>query len=205
MRQGNPIVKQAMEYDLTRFDESGDITLYHDGSMKGLKVGAIQIIITHIGKPSKIQMNENSHPEIKYPTFIVSNDHLIKKRPQVSVRAASFRNSSKDLSEALESLKLKTSNDKDIYHNKILNTCLTYDDINLVFKKFQGEIKGTIRYKDSLERLLSFPSFSNTFKVIMKLIGDIGIISFKKVICKVTYNNLIFIAIIGSFKVFECP
>ena len=51
---------------------------------------------------------------------------------------------------------------------------LTYDDVSILFKRFQGDIKGTVQYSGSLMTLLDLPNWAAALRKLIKISQLVG-------------------------------
>jgi hypothetical protein len=176
-------------------DYSGGIasTVVYDGdNMSGVIVGAIQIIASNIGFKGQgphVKLNtdrnvaEDDVPFSKHGSMgmeglnwrshgaMLAADVKVTNRPRNVVRARPLTESTPELSEALSSYR----HADDEGGLRSLNTIrggeglhsLTYDEVVMLFKRFNGPLKGTIQYKGPLMALLDVPTWGVGFKKLM--------------------------------------
>ena len=205
MRQGQSIMKSSIEVDVINSDVSiqsqGGIAtsvIAAGGPMSGAIVGSVQVIISNHGQPGKAD-DKSSQPrisnvinpteELNWRTSGISNPKSVNKhRPSNSVRARPLSESAPELSDAIKNFRVSSSDNASRPSYRSLSSIrgtegshtLTYDEIVVIFKRFQGSIKGTVQYSGALMNLLDVPSWNIAAKKLLKvysLVGDESILS----------------------------
>eukprot|EP01038_Epipyxis_sp_PR26KG_P004534 gene4534-6404_t len=139
------------------------------------------------------ETRKNSMEELNWRAFgverniniIPSKDtQQISRRPKNSVRAKPLSESSPELSKALTDVRYSAgSRPNTASAMKSLTadrggegfSTLTYDEVAVLFRRFQGNMKGTIQYTGSLMALLDMPSWNVTVRKLIlayKKYGD---------------------------------
>ena len=199
MRQGQTVARCAMECDVIDIETNAKITngittsIIQEGSVGiGAVVGAVQIILSNIGEqgknksksllelkglglPGQEGLNWRAH-ENKQTLDLGFCMNKKNHRPKISVRARPLSESAPELSQALldhrgddkgnssssmRSLTCSRGNES--------NRTLTYDDVSILFKRFQGEVKGTVQYTGALMTLLDIPSWAAALRKLVKM------------------------------------
>jgi len=105
-----------------------------------------------------------------------------RSRPKISVRARPLSENAPELSRALQDHRFGDARDDDrgngassasmrsLTANRGADggRVLTYDDVANLFKRFQGESKGTVQYAGALMTLLDVPSWSASVRKLIK-------------------------------------
>ena len=167
MRQGQAMAKCALECDVIYSDENtrtiGGIStsvIYQGGVGVGCVIGAMQVILSNRGdygrnKHSKLTdvpqgiegLNWRAHNSNQTHSNIKGKS---RHRPTVSVRARPLSENAPELSQALldhrgdeggRSMRSLTS-----ARGEENGRTLTYDDVAILFRRFQGSVKGTVQY-----------------------------------------------------------
>jgi hypothetical protein len=119
---------------------------------------------------------------------------LSSHRPRNRVRAVPLAESVPELSKVLQDYHKEaggTSTENGVSRRSISvvrgdssMSTLTYDDLQLLFKRFQGSTKGTVKYRGSFMQLLDIPSPDVALQKLVNLVYKIGVTktgSFEKV------------------------
>ena len=175
MRQGQPMAKCAMECDIIDVETNsravGGITtsvIQEGGVGMGYVVGALQVIMSNKGDhgknkgktldrngrttaPATEGLNWRAHQHLALTPYGEKGRNL---RPKVSVRARPLSENAPELSQALldhrgddrgRSMRSLTS-----ARGQEDGRTLTYDDVAILFKRFQGSVKGTVQYSGAV-------------------------------------------------------
>jgi hypothetical protein len=177
MRQGQPLAKCAMECDVIDVETTaravGGITtsvIQEGGVGVGCVVGALQVIMSNKGEHGKnkgraMDRNGRSTAPATEGLNWRAHQHLAitphgekgqgrNQRPKVSVRARPLSENAPELSQALldhrgddrgRSMRSLTS-----ARGQEDGRTLTYDDVAILFKRFQGSVKGTVQYSGAV-------------------------------------------------------
>ena len=175
MRQGQPLAKCAMECDVIDVETTaravGGITtsvIQEGGVGMGCVVGALQVIMSNKGEHGKnkgksLDRNGRSTAPATEGLNWRAHQHLAitphgekgrNHRPKVSVRARPLSENAPELSQALldhrgddrgRSMRSLTS-----ARGQEDGRTLTYDDVAILFKRFQGSVKGTVQYSGAV-------------------------------------------------------
>lgn len=204
MRQGSPVVRCAIECDVIDSENSvrtvGGITtsvIEEGGVGSGSVVGAIQVIISNQGSEGRIKSNRaidnkyssateglnwRAHQEKGNMALMQPGSAGGKKlmRPKVSVRARPLSENAPELNQALLQHRLTDEGGERSMRSLTSargqegSRTLTYDDVAILFKRFQGDVKGTIQYSGTLMTLLDIPSWAAALRKLLKVFQLIG-------------------------------
>jgi hypothetical protein len=193
MRQGEPGVKASLECDIINGDVDADYSgggiastiLYEREGMSGVVVGSLAILMTNVGykgKGLKLRLDQDrniAQDEVYSRKLKVDGlnwrshgsanaaEPKESKRPKNVVRARPLAESTPELSDALLSYRGLSDDGgrslRSVRGNEGLHT-LTYDEVVLLFKRFQGPVKGTLQYKGPLLALLDVPTWSAGYR-----------------------------------------
>ena len=176
MRQGQPVARCAMECDVidtethVRAVNGVTTTVILDGGIGvGVVVGAVQVILSNKGEQGKNRvtnalldqrerqsalavqgLNWRAHQQTLALALAPSAGRgKSRHRPRVSVRARPLSENAPELNQALQahrgedgrSMRSLTS-----MRGGENERTLTYDDVAILFKRFQGPLKGTVQY-----------------------------------------------------------
>jgi Ca2+-binding EF-hand superfamily protein len=205
MRQGQSLMKSSIEVDVINSDVSiqsqGGIAtsvIAAGGPVSGAIVGSVQLIISNHGQPGKADEKTsqarisnviNPTVDLNWRTSGIANPKSISKhRPSNSVRARPLSESAPELSDAIKNFRVSSSDNPSRPSYRSLSSIrgtegahtLTYDEIVVIFKRFQGAVKGTVQYNGALMNLLDVPSWNIAAKKLLKvynLIGDDSVLS----------------------------
>ena len=169
------MVQEALEFDIINNNilSGHDAEIFVEGTAhKGSVIGSLQMVCSHLGRVGGNRPNSDieSSRFVGKSILLDKTNHIdrAKSRPKFSVRGKPLADASTQLSEVMQSLKRREDYSvKNSYTGE--STVLTYDDISLLFKKFQGERKGTIRYAGQLLQLLNVPSSAKCLKLFTRL------------------------------------
>jgi hypothetical protein len=167
------------------------------GSESGSVVGAIQVIISNQGSEGRIKpraldnrkeqsategLNWRAHQEKRNMALMQLSSAKGKNslRPKVSVRARPLSENAPELNQAL--LQHRLTDDGGERSMRSLTSArgqegsrtLTYDDVAILFKRFQGDVKGTIQYSGTLMTLLDIPSWAAALRKLLKVFQLVG-------------------------------
>jgi hypothetical protein len=101
-------------------------------------------------------------------------------RPKNIVRAKPLAEKTPELSKALEDVRQMSSSGGASYRSLATNrgaggnSTLNYDEVVILFKRFQGSTKGTVQYAGNLMNLLDLPSLSIVLKKLIKAFRQYG-------------------------------
>ena len=108
-------------------------------------------------------------------------DHKSRSRPKITVRARPLSENAPELSQALQDHRLDGHEDDRGHSSSGASMrsltasrgadgarTLTYDDVANLFKRFQGEVKGTVQYAGALMTLLDVPSWTAAVRKLIK-------------------------------------
>ena len=170
-------------------------SIIQEGSVGvGVVVGAVQVILSNLGGPGRNKnkslleskglgsagyegLNWRAH-ESKQTLDLGFSLNKKNHRPKISVRARPLSESAPELSQALSGHRVddRNSNSNTSSMRSLTssrgnesNRTLTYDDVAILFRRFQGSVKGTIQYSGSLMALLDIPSWSAALKKFLKM------------------------------------
>lgn len=207
LRQGAPLVKQSLECDVINSEISavsdGGITslvVMENGPVSGDIVGSVSIVMSNVGGKGKGPHNPN---QIEKNTSIVApmeglnwrahnnDDHTISsafctKNPKKLVLAKPLSEKSPELSRALQDIKKFSSGTSFRSLSSVRgingNSTLNYDEVVMIFKRFQGNVKGTVQYVGDLMLLLDVPSWPIILRKVVRMFrAHADKISFKTV------------------------
>ena len=112
---------------------------------------------------------------------------LSRSRPRISVRARPLSENSPELSKALDDHRVGDDDDRSRGGGSGASMrsltasrgtdgarTLTYDDVATLFKRFQGEVKGTVQYSGALMTLLDVPSWTAAVRKLIKAYKLVG-------------------------------
>lgn len=196
LRQGKSVAKAGLESNVINSESSlradrGGVytTVIADGAAPaGTVVGSVNVLLANYGqkgptcndskdakKSSDIHTSQgfskNSLEGLNWRAVDEDRQKLPSKhRPKMSVRAKPLTESAPELNKALKEHRI----DDGRCSNRSLSALrgnegvhsLTYDDIMILFKRFQGNVKGTIQYSGQLMKLLDLP---NSLQALLKL------------------------------------
>ena len=199
MRQGQSVARCAIECDVIDIETNAKIVngittaIIQEGSVGvGVVVGAVQVILSNLGGPGRNKnksilesrglgsagqegLNWRAH-ESKQTLDLGFSLNKKNHRPKVSVRARPLSESAPELSQALSGHRVDDRNSNTSSMRSLTssrgnesNRTLTYDDVAILFRRFQGSVKGTVQYSGSLMALLDIPSWSAALKKILKM------------------------------------
>jgi Ca2+-binding EF-hand superfamily protein len=195
MRQGSPSVRRAIECDVVSVDlgSNGDAghssgsVVYSGGLLQGEVVGSVQIILCNHGKRggalpragavtkstgegNEIDLNWRINPAD--PAAAGESSATLHGRPRHATRARPLAERAPELSDAITRHRRYARND-DVARSlgsargtENANT-ITYDEIITLFKKFEGNVAGTIRYNGELMSLLEVPTMGNLMRKLL--------------------------------------
>lgn len=165
------------------------------GSCVGTVIGAVQVILSNRGDKGKHQKSRaiinganggNSLSGLNWRAHQDDRNKALESfsalkgknrpRPKVSVRARPLSENTPELSQALHDHR-QTDGHNDGRSMRSLSSArgqegartLTYDDVAILFKRFQGDVKGTVQYSGTLMTLLDIPSWSAALKKLVKV------------------------------------
>ena len=171
-------------------------TVIADGSAPaGLVVGAINVLLANYGQKGRMfaeskdakmddknGYNSDSRQHVEGLNWRAADEksdskerHFKSKyRPKIKVRAKPLAESAPDLHKALKDHRIF---DDARYSGRSLSAIrgnagaysLTYDDIMVLFKRFQGSEKGKVQYSGPLMKLLDLPNSSQALRKFFKL------------------------------------
>lgn len=172
------MVHEVLEFDIVNSNVvsgSHDVEIFVEGTAhKGSVIGSLQMLCSHLGRAGGKSRHSSSGDGTGFTVKSVlldktHRDDRARSRPKFSVRGRPLIEASAQLSDAMQSMKRRedsTSNKNSFVGEPFV---LSYDDISMLFKKFQGEKKGTIRYAGQLLQLLNVPSSSKCLKLFTRL------------------------------------
>ena len=192
MRQGEAQIGSSIECDIVNTESFADhsngiaTTLVHEGEVaSGETVGSLQLLLSNHGfegKGVRVKLSpqrnvkEDEVPSdaggLNWRTQVVSKKAAIQShRPRNVVRARPLTESTPELMQALSSYRHNedgiTRSLSSVRGGDGLHT-LSYDEVVLLFKRFQGNVKGTIQYKGPLLTLLDVPTWTAGHRVLME-------------------------------------
>ena len=185
MRQGSSHAKAALECDVVNAEMSvqshGGIqssVVANGGPMSGTVVGSVHLIIANHGLPGKrLESKATSTPGdvdgLNWRALGAGGIGVASKsasRARMSVRAKPLSESTPALSEALRNFKPSGGVSRSLTSMRGAEGAhtLTYDEVVVLFKRFQGAVKGTVQYNGALLSLLDVPSWNVTLKKLLK-------------------------------------
>lgn len=177
MRQGQPTTKCTIESDIIQpqvsaSDSSGisSTSVVECGPIVGSVVGSLHLILCNYGMPGERKLVPKLEEEREGVNWRISGSNESSRgsgqRPKKSVRARPLSECNPELSRALVDQRSSSGNNQ--VSLRSLSTIrgeesahsLTYDDILVLFKRFQGSVRGTIQYFGDLIKLLDVPSWA---------------------------------------------
>jgi hypothetical protein len=225
MRQGQSMVRSAIECDIVDADGNGRVvggvatSVITDGAAaSGAVVGAVHLILSNRGEKGKKAegghassgrhardvslpgLNWRAHNDAGRPGALIGGggtgigaaqeSKLSRSRPRISVRARPLSENSPELSKALDDHRVVDDDDRgrggagggsgasmrSLTANRGSDGArtLTYDDVANLFKRFQGEVKGTVQYSGALMTLLDVPSWTASVRKLIKAYKLVG-------------------------------
>lgn len=181
----NPYLQDQRLQDLS-------CTISMAGPILGVVVGALQVIVSNYGHPGSQPLRENKSIDQDIDlNWRTSNDlkqDKTRNRPKNSVRAKPLSESSPELSKALSDIRYSavkaSSSMRSIAGIRGLESAntLTYDEVSVLFRRFQGSLKGTVQYVGDMMKLLDVPSYNLAIRKLIRcyaLFNDLP--GFKKV------------------------
>ncbi len=225
MRQGDPMVKHAIECDVINAEiaapTDGGVTslvVVDKGPITGEIIGAVNVVLSNYGNkgdgPNRLTKKDIGYGSIpiipieglNWRAHGIDDPHrhaggsAAKHRPKNIVRAKPLAEKTPELSKALEDVRQTTSSGGASYRSLATNrgagghSTLNYDEVVLLFKRFQGTTKGSVQYAGSLMNLLDLPSLSMVLKKLSKAFRQYGdqsvfkVVSFSFGRCLIMYS-----------------
>lgn len=160
---------------------------------EGCVVGAVQLLLTHSKRPSPSQScrltrsqaaSKGDSDRLNWRVTGTRNHERSQTgsqhRPRTRVHAVPLSEASPELSKVLadQHQYQHTRDDEPVEQPpRSLTTLrgtsgghtLTYDELVLLFRRFQGSVKGTLQYAGPLMKLLDVPSWSSVSKKLLDL------------------------------------
>lgn len=184
MRQGQPMAKCALECDVINSEAASNVeagittsTILDGGPISGSLVGSVDLIICNYGQEGRSE-SKRTDTNIKKVSDLIEGLNWraitnqgerrseVKNRPKNCVRAKPLAESAPELSQALRDHRQSSDGTKNVMRSLTATRgmegvhTLTYDEVVVLFKRFQGSVKGTVQYSGALLRLLDLPSFN---------------------------------------------
>lgn len=192
LRGGRAVVKAALEFNIIVPPQLSDqvanfMAFCEAGPMKGTVLGSVQIVLSNVGRATTresalVQRNEYS-PEIKF-NDVLKNHSRSSMRPSLIIRAKNFQ----DNQSARVTIDLNPKSDNNVPSERIGGNTLSHDELSLLFKKFQGDTKGTVQYIGPLMKLLQVHSICKPLSYIHKYFIRVGENEFRDV--RFSYTSL---------------
>jgi len=193
MRQGAPSIKQSVECDVINAEiaalSEGGITslvIMENGPVSGEIVGSVGVILSNVGSNAGSGPNRSLNGNGKNAPYIpieglnwrahgvdsTTSAGTTSHRPKNLVLAKPLSEKSPELSKALVDLREHSNG---VSFRSLAsargangNSTLNYDEVVLIFKRFQGNVKGTVQYLGDLMLLLDLPSLAVVTKKLIK-------------------------------------
>ena len=196
MRQGEALVKSSLECDVVNTEIYADYangiastTIYDAEGVGGTLVGSLQVLMSNTGYKGKgIRVKLNSDRRVDQDDIPLRKDDFeglnwrfnhpinaanVKKsrRPRNVVRARPLSETTPELSGALSSLRsVANEGGRSLTQLRGGETdhTLSYDEVVMLFKRFQGPVKGTVQYRGPLLSLLDVPTWAAGYRRLME-------------------------------------
>ena len=197
LRQGGAVVKASLECDVVNTEIYADFssgiastTIYDAEGVGGTLVGSLQVLLSNTGykgKGIRVKLNNDRRvdqddiPALRNDDYEGLNwrfnhpsnvaDSKKSRRPRNIVRARPLSETTPELSGALSSLRSAANEGgRSLTHlrGEETNHTLSYDEVVMLFKRFQGPIKGTVQYRGPLLSLLDVPTWSAGYRRLME-------------------------------------
>eukprot|EP01035_Chromulina_nebulosa_P017501 gene17501-23057_t len=173
LRQNEPLVKSMLEYDIFKLSKSeSTIVIFENNITKGEIIGSLNVIMTHIGRDSQIKRKVNNNDTEILNLYSLNSLSRPKhsnstNRPSMIIRAKPLSESTPELSNIIEDIRKQSiTTMKSLSNSRGVagSMTLTYDDINVIFKRFKDE-QASIYPSESYE----FSTYPDVKAVEMKL------------------------------------
>lgn len=192
--------------------DSGEVstTVICDGrAPSGDRVGSVHLIMSntgHAGKNTKesraaslkLQMSRAEEGINWRAHSSGKGESTRSKRPKNSVRARPLAENAPNLSRALDDFRSSSDDRRGTMRSlsAVRGTedvhTVTYDDVILLFKRFQGGVKGTVQYEGALMKLLDIPSWAMAVRKLTKMFKKIKVSGHDmKQVCTLKFNSLL--------------
>lgn len=196
MRQGEPMVRFSLECDVINTEIYADYsngivstTVYDAEGVGGTLVGSLQVVLSNTGfggKGIRVKLQNDRNVEQDVMTVrrddhdglnwranvpMLNADSKVRRRPRNVVRARPLSETTPELSGALSSLRTATDEGgRSLTRLRGGETdhSLSYDEVVMLFKRFQGPVKGTVQYRGPLLSLLDVPTWSAGYRRLME-------------------------------------
>jgi Ca2+-binding EF-hand superfamily protein len=172
------------------------LTIMEGGPISGELVGSVQMIISNYGIRGKGKHRPSGCPTVPIEglnwrlhhdgaqmdggRMIGNNEDMKLRRPKTSVMARPLSATAPDLSKALQDLRDSNgaTGPPASYRSLLIQgrdhgggmvSTLNYDEVVLLFRRFQGIKKGTVQYSGALLQLMDLPSSQIVHKKVIKL------------------------------------
>jgi hypothetical protein len=195
LRRGEPRAGCTLECDVIHSRASGNdsggisTTVICDGRAPvGDRVGSVHVIMSNTGHQGKhtvesrkeslkLQMSR-ADEGLNWRAHSSGRDAGVSghsKRPKNSVRARPLAENAPNLSRALDDYRQSSDGRRGSMRSlsavrgaEDVHT-VTYDDVILLFKRFQGGVKGTVQYEGPMMKLLDIPSWALAVRKLTKM------------------------------------
>ncbi len=201
LRQGQRTVKHVIECDVINSEAASDCqggvstsVVADGGPVAGDVVGSVQVLLSNYGQqgsgaatgssPAAKEQERNVSDGFNWRAFGVEDRHtaVSSHRPRNCTRARPLSESSPQLSKVLQSVRDASASDHGGASSRSLTTLrgssgactLTYDEVSVLFKRFQGRSKGTVQYAGDLMTLLDLPSWAVAGRKLLEAFERIG-------------------------------
>lgn len=197
MRQGEALVKSSLECDVVNTEIYADYAngiastiIYDAEGVGGTLVGSLQVLLSNTGykgKGIRVKLNSDRRveqdeiPALRKDDYEGLNwrfnqplnyaDSKKGRRPRNVVRARPLSETTPELSGALSSLRsVANEGGRSLTQMRGEETghTLSYDEVVMLFKRFQGPVKGTVQYRGPLLSLLDVPTWTAGYRRLME-------------------------------------
>ncbi len=182
MRQGLPLVRRSIECDLVNSENTANceggitsLTIMENGPILGEVIGSISVILSNFGARGNPMIPTKSEEDATKFNWRAHNLHTSdlshSNKPKTLVLAKPLTEKSPELSKALTDLRQFPNNIsfRSFAGGKIHEgSTLNYDEVVLIFKRFQGNAKAAVQYSGDLLLLLDIPSLPIAMKKVIK-------------------------------------
>ena len=195
MRQGEASAKCALECDVVNGEMDaqthGGITssvISSGGGMSGQVVGSVHVILSNFGQPGRGMTSFKAQSKTSDERLAREGGAALNwriqglsggrdpsrrglERPKNSVRAKPLSESAPELSQVLNEYRHSAEGSMRsltaLRGGEGVHT-LTYDEVVMLFKLFEGNVKKTVQYVGPMLQLLDVPSYSVALRKIIK-------------------------------------
>jgi Ca2+-binding EF-hand superfamily protein len=206
MRQNNPMVKNAIECDvingeLSAMNEGGVtvMTITENGPVVGETIGSVSLVVTNYGREGKGPnkpvkgssfTNKPTVPieGLNWRAHGIDDDRnkvsmQQSQRPKNIVRAKPLTATAPDLSKALVDLRQYSNHSpRSLASNRNFKgtQTLNYDEVLIIYRRFEGNLRGTVQYAGPLLILMDLPSYPIVLRKFIKAFKSYNDITFFK-------------------------